>query len=97
MLIIKYERKDFFGSRQYTEDAKKYYTKKDIQKAFSFIAKNCYAAMEKERVVYFWDSLADFKNRIITVRTFTRENSMSYTEAKKSYDLAKKECYATIQ
>lgn len=34
MLIIKYERIDFFYSRIYTEDKKQNHTKEDLKKAF---------------------------------------------------------------
>ena len=38
-LTIKYNRKDFFGNRIYTEDTKENFTKTDMTKAFLFLKK----------------------------------------------------------
>lgn len=39
MLTMKYERKDFFGQYQYTEDSKENYNRDDVKKAFLFISR----------------------------------------------------------
>ncbi len=39
MLTVKYERKDFWGRRQYTEDNLEHYGRDDIKKAFLFLGK----------------------------------------------------------
>lgn len=39
MLIIKYERRDFFNNRVYTEDKKQNYNKEDLKKAFTYFSK----------------------------------------------------------
>ena len=39
MLILKYERKDFFNNRIYTEDKKNNYTKEDLKKVFAYFSK----------------------------------------------------------
>ena len=46
MLIVKYERKDFFGKRIYTEDIKENYCKQDLKKVFSFFSKTSEAAIQ---------------------------------------------------
>lgn len=91
MLIIKYERIDFFNSRIYTEDKKRNYTKEDLKKAFLYFSRTYDTSVQIDDTVIFWDSLEEYENRIVTVRYY---DGMSYTETKKSYDKAKKECYA---
>ena len=40
MLILKYDRLDFFNHRIYTEDKKDNYTRDDLKKVFAFSAKH---------------------------------------------------------
>ena len=94
MLIIKYERSDFFNHRIYTEDKKEHYTKEDLKKVFSYFSKTHNASIQLDSTVIFWDCLSEYENRVATVRNY---DGMSYTESKKSYDKAKKECYAMVQ
>ena len=47
MLIVKYERRDFFGEYQYTEDSKECYNRDDVKKAFLFIGKDRTVAVQK--------------------------------------------------
>ena len=94
MLIMKYERKDFFGNRQYTEDSKEKYNREDIKKAFLHLSKDRFSAVQKEDVVYFWEDMVDFENQVMTVRVFDGRN---YIEAKKAFGKVKKECYASVQ
>ena len=70
MLTMKYERKDFFGNRQYTEDSKENYTKEDVKKAFLHLSKDRFSTVQKEDAVYFWEDMADFENQVMTVRVF---------------------------
>lgn len=94
MLTMKYERKDFFGNRQYTEDNKENYNREDIKKAFLHLSKDYFSSVQKENTIYFWDNTKDFENRIMTVRVFDGRN---YTEVKKAFDRVKKDCYASVQ
>ncbi len=94
MLILKYERLDFFNHRIYTEDKKDGYTKEDMKKVFAYFSKTHDASIQIDSIVIYWDSLLEFENRIVTVRTY---DGMNYTESKKSYDKVKKECYAINQ
>ena len=55
MLTIKYERKDFFGNRIYTEDSKNHYSHDDLRKAFLFFSKEHDTAIQIDNVVVFWD------------------------------------------
>ena len=97
MLIIKYERKDFWGQIRYTEDRRETYTREDVKKAFLFLGKNYDAALQKENVIYSWDGLVDYENKVMTVRTFDTVNCRSYTEKKAAFDKVKRECYSEIQ
>ena len=94
MLIMKYERKDFFGNRQYTEDSKENYNREDVKKAFLHLSKDRFSSVQKESTVYFWENIEDFENQVMTVRVFDGRN---YTDAKKAFDKEKKECYISIQ
>jgi hypothetical protein len=91
MLILKYERLDFFNHRIYTEDKKDSYTKEDMKKVFSYFSKTHDSSIQINNIVIYWDCLSEYENRIVTVRTCDDRN---YTESKKSYDKMKKECYA---
>ena len=94
MLTLKYERKDFFNHLIYTEDTKRNYTREDLKKVFSYFSKTHDASIQIENIAVFWNCLSEYENRVVTVRNY---DGMSYTEAKKSYDKAKKECYAMVQ
>lgn len=91
MLILKYERLDFFNHRIYTEDKKDNYTKEDIKKVFAYFSKAQDASIQLDNIVIYWDCLSEYENRVVTVRNY---DGMNYTEAKKSYDKVKKECYS---
>lgn len=91
MLILKYERLDFFNHRIYTEDKKENFTREDLKKVFSYFGKTHDASIQIDNTVVFWDCLTEYENRIVTVRDY---DGMNYTEQKKSFDKAKKECYA---
>ena len=93
MLILKYERKDFFGESIYVEDSKENYGKTDLKKVFLFLSKTYNAAVQIESDVIFWDSLKEYENRIVTVR---KHDGTSYDESKESFEKAKKECYAVV-
>ena len=94
MLTMKYERKDFFGNRQYTEDSKDGYSREGVKKAFLYLSNDRFSAVQKEDTIYFWENMEDFDNRIVTVRVFDGRN---YVEAKKAFGKVKKECYASVQ
>ena len=94
MLILKYERLDFFNHRIYTEDKKENYTKEDLKKVFAYLSKTHNASIQIDSTVIFWDRLTEYENRIVTVRNY---NGINYTESKKSFDKTKKEYYAIIQ
>lgn len=94
MLIIKYERRDFFNNRIYTEDKKQNYSREDLKKAFSYFSRTYDTSVQIDDIVIYWNSLAEYENRITTVRYY---DGMNYTEVKKSYDKVKKEGYAMVQ
>lgn len=53
MLILKYERKDFFNNRVYTEDTKQNHGKEDLKRAFTFFSKTYDASVQIVRYCYF--------------------------------------------
>lgn len=91
MLILKYERLDFFNHRIYTEDKKENYTRDNLKKVFAYFSKTHDASIQIDNVVVYWDCLSEYENRIVTVRNY---DGMNYNESKKSFDKVKKECYA---
>ena len=90
MLILKYERLDFFNHRIYTEDTKRNYNKDDLKKVFAYFSKTHDSSIQIDNVVVYWDCLSEYENRIVTVRNYDGRN---YDESKKSFDKVKKECY----
>ena len=90
MLILKYERLDFFNHRIYTEDKKENYTRDDLKKVFLYFSRTHDACIQIDNVVVYWNCLSEYENRIVTVRNYDGRN---YDESKKSFDKVKKECY----
>lgn len=87
MLILKYERPDFFNHRIYTEDHKTDYTRDDLKKVFAYFSKTHNASIQIDSTIIFWDCISEYENRVVTVRDYDGTN---YTEAKKSFDKVKK-------
>ena len=93
MLTVKYERKDFFGNRIYTEDSKNHYSHDDLRKAFLFFSKEHDIAIQIDNVIIFWDNISEYDNKVVTVRNYDGRNC---TEVKKSFEKVKKEEYGKI-
>ncbi len=93
MLILKYERLDFFNHRIYTEDKKENYTKEDLKRVFTYFSKTGNATIQIDNIVIFWDCLTEYENRVVTVRDY---DGVNYLESKKSYDKVKKDYYAMV-
>lgn len=91
MLILKYDRLDFFNHRIYTEDKKEGFTREDLKKVFAYFGKTHNATIQIDNMVIYWDCLSEYDNRIVTVRYY---DGMNYDGTKKSFDKVKKECYA---
>lgn len=91
MLTLKYDRLGFFNNRVYTEDTKECYTKEDLKKVFAYFSKTQDATIQIDDTIIFWDTMEEYENRIVTMRDF---EGINYTEAKKSYEKVKRECYA---
>ena len=96
MLIVKYDRIDFFGNRIYTEDKKNNYSKDDLKRAFQFFNKDYNITLQIDSVIIFWDSLSEFENKIVFVRKYDGICGMNYTEKKTSFDKCKKEIYKRL-
>ena len=93
-LTIKYNRKDFFGNRIYTEDTKENFTKADLVKAFLFLSKNNDAAVQIDSMVIYWDCISDFENKMVSFRIYDGKN---YTIGKTPFDVIKKNFYAKFR
>lgn len=65
MLIIKYERIDFFNSRIYTEDKKQNYCKEDLKKAFLYFSRTYDTSVQINDTVIFWDSLEVYGKSLV--------------------------------
>lgn len=94
MLILKYERLDFWGHRIYTEDKKEHFTKEDLKKVFAYFSKKYDVTVQIDNTVMYWDSVAEFNNRIATIRDYDGTSFRNYSDLKKSFEKMKKECYA---
>ncbi len=86
-LILKYERKTFFGGREYTEDRKDNATAEDVKKAFNYLKKDKDAAIEFHSIVVDWETTQNFDNGVVTVRDYSLNacdiQLMSIAKAKK--------------
>ena len=94
-LILKYERRNFFGNREYTEDTCHYPKMKDVQAAMRYLKKDNMAAVVYSRFTLFWDLFSDFANSIVSVRYYDAYGN--YTEEKKSFEVVKKEVYDSFK
>ena len=91
MLTVKYERKNFFGEKIYTEDSKKYETLKDIQKAFRFLKSDHDVTIQINNTVLFWDNITNFEYGTLSAREYDGANS--YKEFIWDYDGCKNNYY----
>ena len=95
-ITVKYDRKDFFGSSLYTEDSKENPGLEDVKKAFLFLGKNHDAAVQfEDSIIYYWDSVKEFENKVITVKKYEAWNSSN--DEKISFQKAKNEAYNSFR
>lgn len=73
-LILKYERKDFFGNNIYTEDKILNFAKNDLLKSFLFFSKHKNAVVQINNIVMFWNNFNDFESKSVSVRFIKKEN-----------------------
>lgn len=73
-LILKYERKDFFGNSKYEEDKITHFTKNDLIKSFLFFSKHEDAVIQINNIVMFWNGSKDFRDKTASVRFIEKEN-----------------------
>lgn len=68
-ITVKYDRKDFFGRRVYTEDVKEAVEKSDAEKALRFLKSNQSIALNIDGdMVLYWDGVQDYDNNVLTVK-----------------------------
>lgn len=94
MLTVKYEWKDFFGNMEFRCDSTEYPTQELKKKAFTFFKKERNHGLDYDDYTFYFDTVSEFENGIITVRHYTG-NGLSYdSEVKMSADKAKKFFYS---
>lgn len=94
-IILKYERKNFFGNREYTEDTCNFPKMKDLQAAIRYLKKDNMAAVVYSQFTLYWDSSSEFEDGIVSVRYY--DTYGNYTEKKKSFEVVKKEIYDSFK
>lgn len=94
-LILKYERRNFFGNREYTEDTCNFPKLKDLQAVMRYLKKDNMVAVSYSGFTLFWDSFSNFENGIVSVRYYDAYGN--YTEEKKSFEIVKKEVYGSFK
>ena len=98
MISFRYSRRDIFGVSEYTEDTKNNELQKDTQTAFRLFSRDvnsaiCYSDFrDYSEVIFHWDSMNDFENRIVTMKLFRSWND--YDVVRISLSSLKKEIYA---
>ncbi len=92
MLTIKYERKNLFNDRIYTEDTKNNPTLKDIKKAFHFLKSDYSVAIQIDNIVLFWDAVQNFEYGTLSAREY--DSNGNYKEFIWDYDGCKNNYYA---
>ncbi len=89
-ITVMYERRDFFGGRVFTEETNEYGTIEQLKKAFTELKKDYNFAIHIDGCyVITWDSIEDFENEILKVRTY--ENWNSYSDCKKAFTAVKRD------
>ena len=91
MLVVKYNRKNFFGDEEYCEDKKENFSLPDLKKAFLFLKRNYSATIEIDNIVLSWDSIQNFEHGVLTGREYESWNN--YKEYLWNYDSCKKNYY----
>ena len=75
MLVAKYERKDVFNQRIYTEDKKENETLSDIKKAFHLLKSDNSIAIQINNTVLFWESILNFEYLTLTAREYDKNGN----------------------
>lgn len=72
---VVYTGRDFWNSYTFCEDTKEAATVDDLKKAFRAMRKSHDFAVHVNNTSIVWDSLTDFENGIVTVRTYKAWNN----------------------
>lgn len=97
-IYVKYNRLDFFGKAQYTEDKIDLPAIEHVKKAFRFFGTKSNVVVEVIEgfsTVYFWDSLEDFENKQISAKVF--KSNWSFDTYKMPFDKLKKGIYKNLK
>ena len=99
-IIYIYDRIDFFGNREYTQDSA-YLTRQNLKKALAALKRDRNSAVHLAYkdlnlfVVLAWDRLTEYENGILLVRVYDRSNS--YDDNKMAFENGKKYVYGLLE
>lgn len=94
-ITVKYNRKNFFGDKEYTEDIKYNARLDDLKKAFSALKKSNDLSLQIDNYCLIWDTIADFEGGILTCYEWEKSNSRK--EYVWDFDGGKKHFYAMLK
>ena len=94
-ITVKYDRVDFFGCRQYTEDYKKNVDFSDLKKAFARLKTDKSTAISIDNYILYWDTMQNFEHGLLSCREYEAVNS--YDNYEWSFEGCKKFFYDLIK
>lgn len=95
VITIKYDRKDFFGQKIYTEDVRRGADFSDLKKSWSALSRDPYMSIWIDNIGYYWDSASDYEHRIITKKVVWSSNNNDTFRL--SFEPEKKHIYETFR
>lgn len=90
-VIVRYDRVDFFGCKQFTEDSKNDVNFSDLKKVFSRLKADKYTAVVIDNYVLYWDNFQNFEHGLLSCKE--SEGVNSYKEYEWDFDGCKKFFY----
>lgn len=91
-LIVRYDRKNFFGSYEYIEDKKVNFSYEDVKKAFRFLKSDYKVTIVINNTVLYWSSLQNFEYGLLDAREY--DDKGNYKEFNWSYEGCKNNYYS---
>lgn len=94
-ITVRYDRVDFFGWKQFTEDSKNNVNFSDLKKVFSRLKADKDVAVVIDNFVLYWDNTQNFEYGLLSCKESEAVNS--YKEYEWSFDGCKKFFYDMIK
>lgn len=94
-ITVKHNRKNFFGSENYTEDIKQNADFNDLKKAFSALKKDHNFAVQIDNYCLIWNTITDFEHGSLTCYEYEAANSRN--EYLWSFESCKKYFYSMFK